>query len=82
MTVDSAMVAAPVDPVPLVPDVVEPELPLAPSSAAAPGLPLAVVVDVDGLLAVSVGMPLVALDAAAVVGRLSPVGNTLLARGV
>ena len=66
----------------LVPEVVEPVLPVRPSSAVPPPLPLPVLVDVEGLLALPVGVLLVALDAVVVAGRLPPLGDTALARDV
>ena len=98
-----AVVTAPVAPVALVPEVVEPALPATTASAgpglgvttasAGPGLPVAtasaagpvlpvvlpVLVDVEGLLALPVGVLLAALEAAVVAGRLPPLVDTVLA---
>jgi hypothetical protein len=89
-----AVVAAPVELVALAPEVVEPVLPVTSASAVGPGLPLALVasaagpglplalpvlVDVEGLLALPVGVLLVALDAVVVAGRLPPLRDTVLA---
>jgi hypothetical protein len=75
-----AVVATPVELVAPVPEVVESALPVTPSSAVRPPLP--VLVDVEGLLALSVGALVVALDALVVAGRLPPVGDTVFARDV
>jgi hypothetical protein len=79
--VAAAVVAAPVELAALAPEVVEPVLPVTRSSAAGPGLPLPlpVLVDVEGLLALPVGVLLVAMDAVVVACRLPPLGNTVLA---
>ena len=82
-----AVVAAPVEPTALLPEVVDPVLP-ATTASAGPGLPVAatsaadpllpVLVDVEGLLPLPVGVLPVALDAAVVADRLPPLEDTVL----
>lgn len=71
------MVAAPVEPVAVVPGVVDPVLPATTTAAAGPGLP--VLAGVEGLVGLAVEVPLVVLAAVAVVGALPLVDGVLAA---